>query len=68
MIDAVLFFGIFLCFMLFCMCLMIGKFIFDFNQDKKQKPDSVYMLKVMPDGTLKIKRYRGKVQYWSEME
>lgn len=68
MIDAVMFFGVFLCFMLFSMCLMVAKLLYDFNQDKREKPNSVYMLKVMPDGTLKIRRYKGKVQHWTQME
>ena len=67
MIDAVLFFGVVLSGLLAAMCLMIGKLLFDMSGNGRER-SNVYMLKVCQNGDIKIKRYRGNIKHWTELD
>lgn len=65
--TALIFFGVIVSFLLLAVLLVVAKLLFDTSGSVGQS-STVYMLKVSPNGDLKIKRYRGRVKYWSDME
>ena len=45
---------------------MVGKLLFDTSGNAHGS--TVYMLKVNKNGDIKIKRYRGSVRYWHDLD
>lgn len=45
---------------------MVGKMLFDTSGNSHGS--TVYMLRVSRNGDIKIKRYRGNVKYWTDLD
>lgn len=65
--TALILFGVIVSFLLLAVLLVVARLLFDMPGNARQS-STFYMLKVSPNGDLKIKRYRGRVKYWTDME